>query len=183
MRTPRTLTLRYLSVVVTITLLCLLCSCVTQRVQTVVPAFSQAVSTMTSNTKAAFEVAEQKYEEAQAFTLAVNYRPGERFDPTSIRVLLSEEDLDARVKLLAGLEAYGSQLEAVADGADKLNNANTQLGYSLQTLAESVPVKTMASTAQATAAADSGSAAVNSLGDWLIERKLRKNLPDLISRM
>jgi hypothetical protein len=128
MQSLRTRTPRYLAVVVTITELSLLSSCVTQRVQTVVPAFSQAVSTMTSNTKAAFAVVEQKYEEAQAFTLAVNYRPGERFDPASIRVLLPEEDLDARMKLLAGLEGYGSQLEAIAGGAKQREQHGCAIG-------------------------------------------------------
>jgi hypothetical protein len=41
----------------------------------------------------------------------------------------------------------------------------------------------MAANTQADATAQSGAAAVNALGAWLVERKLRKDLPELISRM
>lgn len=179
----RTFPLRPLAAVIATILLGLLSACFTQRVQTVVPAFSQAVSTLASNTRAAFEVVQQKYEETQAFTLVVNYQPGQRFDPASVRVLLSEEDLDARMKLLDGLKEYGSQLEVLAGGADKLHDTDAQLGASIQALAGSAPVKSMAANAQAGAAANSSIAAVNALGDWLVEKKLSRNLPDLIARM
>ncbi len=187
MRSLRTtLPLRTLAVTGAAVFLCLFWSCLPSKVQTAIPAFAQAVTAMSANTKAAFEVVEQKYEEAQAFTLVVNYRPGQRFDPSTVKVLLADEDLDARMKLLAGLQQYASQLEALAGGAatSKVEQSNKQLGASLKTLASSAPIKSMAGNARYTAIEANGSvSAVDALGNFLIQEKLRKNLPELIAGM
>ncbi len=185
MRSLRTAPLRSMATVAMGPLLCLLSSCLPSKIQTEVPAFAKAVTETTMNTKAAFEVVEQKYEEAQAFTLVVNYKPGQRFDPASVKFLLSEEDLEARMKLLAGLQQYGTQLEAVAGGAaaGKVDQSSKQLGASLKSLAPSVAIKKMATNAIYTGGANAAAAAIDALGNWLIQEKLRKNLPGLIASM
>ena len=159
-----------------------LCSCVSSRVHSAIPAFATALTSTTTNVQTAFETVEQKYEEAQALELAVNYDTA-GFDPDKVNPWLQPEDMEARTKLLKALQQYASQLESIA-GKDSMDEADTTtkaLGASLTEISKSEPVKKMAG--EASMASNAATSAIDNIARWLMESKRSKELPNLIQQM
>lgn len=66
--------------------------CISQAVHKNVPAFANAVTLATENTKSAFETVERTYEDVQAERIVVNYDTL-GFDPKMVNRFLDPEDL------------------------------------------------------------------------------------------
>src|SRR4029077_1758163 len=65
---------------------------------------------------------------------------------------------------------------------ESLNKASTAVGTSLTALTKTAEFKTFASSIPSNIS-DQAAIAVNAIGNWLIELKLKKNLPPLIEKM
>jgi hypothetical protein len=159
-----------------------LCSCVANRVHSAVPAFAQAVNLTTTNTHAAFQLVEQKYEEAEALALVVDYDLA-GFNPENVKPWLTAEDVDARTKLLKALQQYAAQLESVSgsEQLQKMDEASKEFGKSLTDLSKSKPLESIA--LKGSIAPSAAATAVDAIGRWLMDNKRNKELPSLIEQM
>lgn len=147
--------------------------------------------------------AEATYREAnELHDLRVNYEIYERFDkanptPADLQVLLSDKDIASRVAVLEGFQVYVKSLCAMTSGtspqelADASTNIGSQLTSVVNTLAPSVNnvqqiEATDSSTAPSAISPDIQkgiSTALYALGQFLINRKLKNELPAKIAEM
>jgi len=147
-----------------------------------VPAFANAVTLATENTKSAFDAVEQTYENVQAGRIVINYDT-QGFHPKMVNRFLNPEDLQVRLTLLDALQRYASTLADVSgdENLDLFDDKTRALGSSLQSLtAKPAFGKLISSPARD---ANVAATAVNALGRWFIERKRQKHLPQLIDEM
>lgn len=158
----------------------LLTGCI-KKIQTSVPAFAQAVALTTTNVQGAFDTVQGTVYDAQVMNYVVNYDGN--FDPAKIgKPWIPKETLAARMLVLQGLKQYASELSSLTSYDVKtVDQASSGLGTALKGLTATAPFKSVA--ANANFAIDIATSAVDALGNWLIENKLRKGLPDAIVKM
>jgi hypothetical protein len=159
-----------------------LTGCVKQ-VRSTVPAFAQAAELTSTNVQGAFESVNATYSDAQDLHFVVTYDG--KVNPSTISAgWLKAEDLNARLQILQGLKQYASELNSLtgSNDVDNLNKASTEVGDSLTALSKTAPFKKITSKVPGNLA-NEAAVAVNALGNWLIELKLKKNLPTLIEKM
>ena len=156
--------------------------CISPAVHKNVPAFANAVTLATENTKSAFDAVEQTYENVQAERIVVNYDT-QGFNPKMVNRFLDPADLEVRLTLLDALQRYASTLADVSgdEKLDVFDDKTRALGSSLQSLTGKAAFqKLVSSSAQD---ANVAATAVNALGRWFIERKRQQHLPQLIEEM
>jgi hypothetical protein len=138
------------------------------------------VTLTTQNTQSAFRAVQQKYVEADAFALVVDYEK-KGFHPEDVKDWLKPEDLAVRMKLLDALEKYATQLADISGDTPPLavDAAAKELGVSLTTLAQTEPLRRMAKNAPMEAV----NTAFDALAHFLIEEKRNKDLPRLVAEM
>jgi hypothetical protein len=156
--------------------------CVSPAVHKNVPQFANAVTLATQNSKAAFEIVDQKYVDISAGKLVIDY-DANGFNPKNVHHLLKTEDLQVRLDVLTALQQYASTLSEVSSDS-KLQefDANTKaLGTALQKITSEQPFKDLVS--KASFDANIATTAVNAIGRWFIEKKRQKELPQLIAQM
>ena len=154
-----------------------------KQVRSSVPAFAQAAELTSTNVQAAFMKVNQTYGDAQQIQYAVSYNG--KVDPSRISDgWLLPEALNVRLLVLQGLKQYASELSSLtgSNDVDSLNKASTAVGTSLTTLTKTVPFKKFAGDVPSDVS-NEGAAAVDALGNWLIELKLKNRLPTLIEKM
>ena len=159
-----------------------LTGCVKQ-IRSTVPAFAQAAELTSTNVQAAFDTVNEKYAEAQAMHFAVTYDG--QFNPSGIPTeWLQPGSMKVRQQLLEGLKQYASKLNGLTGSNDvaSLSSASTAVGTSLKTLANAPEFKAFTNKLPANIS-DQAAAAVNALGNLLIELKLKKDLPPIIESM
>jgi hypothetical protein len=159
-----------------------LTGCVKQ-IRSTVPAFAQAAELTSTNVQGAFESVNAAYGDAQNLHYAVTYDG--KVDPSTISAgWLKEEDLNVRLQILQGLKQYASELNSLtgSNDVDNLNQASTAVGNSLTSLSKTAQFKNITSKLPGNFANEAATA-VDALGNWLIESKLKKNLPPLIEKM
>ncbi len=114
------------------------------------------------------------------------------YNPRNIEVLLSDQDIEARLAVLEGFQVYVKSLCAIVSGTNPkdLGTASVSVGGQLTTL-----VNTLVPTiAKAAGVASSGSAistesqhaittGLDALGKFLINRKIKTELPAKIAAM
>jgi hypothetical protein len=147
-----------------------------------VPAFAQAAELTSSNVQNAFTAVDQTYGEAQRIHFAVTYDGN--VDPSKIPSgWLVADALDVRLQVLQGLKQYASELSSLtaSDDADNLNKASSAVGTSLTALTKTGPFSKFASSLPSNASNEAATA-VDALGNWLVELKLKRNLPALIQK-
>jgi hypothetical protein len=156
--------------------------CVSPAVHKNVPAFAEAVTLATENTKSAFDAVEQEYENIQAERIVVNYDK-QGFNPNLVQQFLGPQDLEVRLALLDALEQYASTLSEVSGDKqlDQFDDKTRALGSSLQALTGTAAFQKLA--ASSATDANIAATAVNALGRWFIERKRQQRLPGLIDEM
>lgn len=156
--------------------------CISPAVHKNVPAFANAVTLATENTKSAFDAVQEQYENVQAQRIVVNYDK-QGFNPKMVKQFLDPEDLHVRLDLLDALQRYASTLSDVSGDKqlEQFDDKTRAFGTSLQNLTSTDAFKKLVNSS----AADGNIAttAVNTLGRWFIERKRQQRLPDLISEM
>jgi hypothetical protein len=132
----------------------------------------------------------------------VNYEIYQRFDqappvPADLEVLLTDKDIASRLAVLEGFQVYVKSLCAITSGtdpkelADASENVGSQLTSVANTLTPSVQkvLKISAAESSSSAAAISPSVAngistaVFALGQFLISRKVKNELPAKIAEM
>lgn len=156
--------------------------CVSPAVHKNVPAFANAVTLATQNTKSAFDAVEQQYENVQGERIVVNYDK-QGFNPNMVKPFLDPEDLEVRLALLGALQRYASTLSDVSGDKqlEQFDDKTRAFGSGLQTLTGTAAFKKLVSSS--TTDTNIATAAVNALGRWFIERKRQQRLPELISEM
>src|SRR6266851_100052 len=156
--------------------------CISPAVHKNVPAFANAVTLATENTKSAFDAVEQTYENVQAERIVVNYDT-QGFNPKMVNRFLDPEDLEVRLTLLDALQRYASTLADVSgdEKLDLFDDKTRALGSSLQSLTGKAAFQKLVSSSARDA--NIAATAVNALGRWFIERKRQQRLPQLIEEM
>jgi hypothetical protein len=159
-----------------------LVSCVKQ-VRSTVPTFAQAAELTSTNVQAAFTSVNQTYNTAQQIHYAVTYDG--TVDPSNISSgWLSPDALNVRLQVLQGIKQYASELNSLtaSSDVDSLNKASTAVGTSLTGLTKTAAFKKMSSDLPSDVA-NQAATAIDALGNWLVELKLKNNLPALIEKM
>jgi hypothetical protein len=142
------------------------------------------------------------YRETNALhDIRVNYEIYDRFEksnpvPADLEVLLSDKDIASRLAVLEGFQVYVKSLCAITSGtnpkelADASENVGSQLTSVANTLAPSIQnvLKISAADSSSSAAISPSvekgiSTAVFALGQFLINRKLKNELPAKIAEM
>ena len=167
------------------------------------PHLNDSTLALEAATAPVIDQAAATYRETNALhDIRVNYEIYERFDqanpaPSDLEVLLSDKDIASRLAVLEGFQVYVKSLCAVTSGtnpkelADATANVGGQLTSVVNTLAPSVQkvLKISASDGSSSAAVISPtvekgiSTALFALGQFLINRKLKNELPAKIAEM
>lgn len=117
------------------------------------------------------------------------------YNPREIQVLLSDRDIAARLAVLQGFQLYAKSLCAIVSGNNpkELGEASVDVGGQLSTLGNTLAPSIQkaigiqaeaASTSPITPQVQNGiSTAVNALGQFLIARKVKAELPSKIAAM
>ena len=153
-----------------------------KHIQSSVPAFAQAATLTSTSVQAAFVQVQETYADTQVMNYAVTYKGN--FDPATIpQTWLPQSSMDVRLKVLQGLSQYASELSSLSgsDDTTALNTASTGVGKALTNLTTMPEFAKM--TAAKSVSSDQIATAVSALGDWLIQAKLKKTLPDAIEKM
>jgi hypothetical protein len=163
-------------------LLSLAIGCLSPAVHKNVPAFANAVTLATENTKSAFDVVEQQYEDVEAEGIVVNYDK-QSFNPNMVRRFLEPEDLQVRLALLDALQQYASTLSEVSGDKqlDQFDDKTRAFGRSLESLTGTAAFQKLVGSSAGDV--NIATAAVNAMGRWFIERKRQQRLPQLIGEM
>jgi hypothetical protein len=159
-----------------------LAGCISSRVHSNVPQFSDAVTLATENSKGAFQVVDRKYMEVEADALVVDYdKTG--FDPSRVKHLLTADELQVRVDLLNALQQYAKTLSQVSSDSklQEFDDQTKAFGKNLQDLSQTESFKKLLQTSKTQV--DIATTAIDALGRWFIERKRQKELPKLIGGM
>jgi hypothetical protein len=156
--------------------------CISPAVHKNVPAFANAVTLATENTKSAFNAVEQQYENVQAERIVANYEK-QGFNPNMVQQFLGPEDLEVRLSLLEALQQYAFTLAEVSGDKqlDQFDDKTRALGSSLQALTGQPAFQRLVSSSALNV--NVATAAVNAMGRWFIERKRQRRLPQLIDEM
>ena len=156
--------------------------CISPAVHKNIPAFANAVTLATENTKSAFDAIEQQYESVQTERIIVNYDK-QGFNPNMVKQFLSPDDLEVRLALLDSLQRYASTLSDVSGDKqlEQFDDKTRAFGSGLQAMTGTAAFKKLVSSS--TTDANIATTAVNALGRWFIERKRQRRLPELISEM
>jgi hypothetical protein len=156
--------------------------CISPAVHKNVPQFADAVTIATDNSKAAFQIVDQKYMDVESAKLVVNYdKTG--FNPNNVRHLLHPEDLQVRLDLLNALQQYASTLSQVSADTklQEFDDKTKAFGKSLQDLTATDAFKSFVKNSKTEV--NIATTAIDALGRWFIERKRQKELPKLIEQM
>jgi len=166
------------------------------------PHLNDSTLALEAATAPVIDQAAATYHEANALhDTRVNYEIYERFDqanpvPADLEVLLSDKDIASRLAVLEGFQVYVKTLCAITSGtnpkelADASENVGSQLTSVANTLAPSIQKVLKISAADSSSSAaispsvEKGiSTAVFALGQFLINRKLKNELPAKIAEM
>ena len=166
------------------------------------PHLNDSTLALEAATAPVIDQAAATYRETNALhDIRVNYEIYERFDqanpvPADLEVLLSDKDIASRLAVLEGFQVYVKSLCAVTSGtnpkelADASANVGSQLTSVANTLMPSVQKVLKISAADSSSSAalspsvEKGiSTAVFALGQFLINRKLKNELPAKIAEM
>ena len=148
------------------------------------------------------EQASQAYHDANAlYDQSVDYEAVQNFDktnpvynPRKIGVLLSERDISVRLKVLQAFQLYVDNIVAMTSGTDSpaLESASRNAGNNLTglsndlapTVATAIGVTASSSETTMTPAVRNGvSTAADALGQFLAQRKIKRDLPAIIIKM
>lgn len=152
-------------------------------------AFASAATLAIQDSEDAYTLVQNSYADVQASSLVVNYDK-RGFHPDEIQPFLSDADLKARQNLLAGLKQYADTL-AELSGSSPVTGVDTAaegIGHSLQALAKNGVLprafqKTVGGQRDGVNLMQAGTTAVAAIGEFLVERKLEKDLPHVIETM
>jgi hypothetical protein len=153
-----------------------------KKVQTTVPAFAKAMTSTTTNVEAAFDTVQRTYIDAEVLNYAADYAEGKQTNPDTLgNNWLPPATIKARHQVLDALKEYASQLNTLTVTDCHADAEATELSKSLKDIAGDKHISGIAKSDP-----DAGaqvSTAIDALADWLIQEKLRKELPAYINKM
>lgn len=158
-----------------------LSACATSAITKDIQAFSQGVTTTTSNTTAAFEMVDKNYYQLQVAKLVDAYDKA-GFKPGTVMRFLPAEELEIRVQALQALNTYASKLSDII--SDKtLTEFDTQTKAFGEELLKVKQNKAMEKFLPNDNDIKIFTAAVDAFGRWFIEYKRQKGLKDIVKDM
>jgi len=150
-------------------------------------AFSAATILVVNGSSDAYRKANELHDRAELSLAALEYDRKPAWNPNDyVKPLLSEDQLDGRIRVLNGLKSYAETIADLASGANQtgLNDAATQMGSNLQELSKKIPDSLSTSIPGAEPISDQVknvlSTALVALGRFLQERKVATSLPQVI---
>jgi hypothetical protein len=150
-------------------------------------AFSAATILVVNGASDAYRRANELHDRAELSIAAVEYDRKPAWNPNDyVKPLLTQEQLEARIRILNGLKAYAERVADLASGGrpEALNDAAAQVGDSLQDLSNSIPASLSTSNPGAAPMSDTTknvvSTALVALGRFLQQRKVEGSLPKVI---
>lgn len=150
--------------------------------------FSIATRTVVNGSKDAYRAADRLYFEEQMSAAVLNYDSQPTWDPHSVQPLLTPKQLEVRYALLDSLKAYAqtlSEIENSPKNAEGLDAAAAGVGNNLVQLSGSLDQALGGAKGLAVSQANANgvSTAAKALGDFLIARIVRHQLPANIAAM
>jgi hypothetical protein len=144
--------------------------------------FATAATAASKDATNAYQLVEQEHYNAEVERLVTNFGTA-GFDLNSIQPFMQPDEMDARTKLIKGLNEYAEALAAVA-GDQPLTDFDTQaeaIGKSLQDLSKSDALTSMVAKAKiSTVDLNAVTTAVDALGRAIINHKRSSELPALL---
>ena len=151
-------------------------------------AFSAATILVVNGASDAYRTANELHDTAELSIAAVEYDRKPAWNPNDyVKPLLTQEQLDARIRILRGLKSYAETVADLAGGGKEkpLNDAAAQVGNNLQDLSNNIPEALSTSIPGAGPISDTTrnvvSTALVALGRFLQERKVAGSLPQVIA--
>lgn len=162
--------------------------CATNNADKRIAAFSEATNLTTQNIANAFDIVERNYYEVQVLRCVVHYDEKQGFQPGSIKPFFAPEELEARLRVLKGLQQYSEKLALIM--SDKQLSAfdkqTKNFGNSLETIKKDF-VKNNLLSKNNTLVDDNQiqifTTAINTLGRWFIEYKRQKGIKEIVQGM
>lgn len=148
--------------------------------------FSGATSLVVDNSENAYRTAVRLHDQEQAAAAVAKYDSDKPWDPHTLKPLINAQGLQARSDVLDGLKAYAQSLADVTNGVDspQLNAAATSVGTNLQAMGQTTDPTTGVTAGFITPEeANAASTAFKALGDYLVSRKIKSNVPKVIRDM
>lgn len=144
--------------------------------------FSTAATAATAKMQNAYQLVEQSYTQVQMANLVNDYDRDE-FRQDQIQPFMPGAAMQARTRMLAGLEQYANVLAEVSSNKPvaALDAQSEALGKSLQGLSDSTGLTQVAQNANVDLSL--ASSAVDLLGRMLIAHEQAKELPAILTRM
>jgi hypothetical protein len=146
-------------------------------------AFGNAASAVLRDSSNAYDTVERTTYNASVSSLVLDFDKS-GFDRNKIKSFLPAKDLEVRQNLLRGLQAYSDNLAEVAGDKSftSLDKQSTTLSAALVSLAANGELQKLIPGASADESKGLATA-IDTLARVLIERKRRKELPGIISKM
>jgi hypothetical protein len=148
-----------------------------------VSAFGAAASIIARDASSAYDAVESISYDVQATSLILDYDT-KGFDSARIKPFLAPEDMEARKGLLHALQSYADLLQEVAGNKpiDRLDAEISAFGAQLQSLAGH-PALQKIGAGPSDAQISGISAAIQAVGQLLINRERGKSLPGILQPM
>lgn len=150
-------------------------------------AFSAATTLVVNGSSDAYRKANELHDRAELSIAAAEYDRKPAWNPNDyVKPLLTQEQLEARIRILKGLKAYAQTVADIASGGNEsgLNDAAANVGDSLQDLSGNIPAALSTSIPGAGPISDTTknvlSTALVALGRFLQQRKVEGSLPKVI---
>ena len=163
----------------------LLASCSLSPLASRTAAFSSATNLVVENSSNAYRAAAQLNEEAQASMLVARYDTTQPLDPHALKHLIDPKGLDARTDVLNGLRTYARTLADLASGVSspKLDDAASSVGANLRQMGDAISSSSAIGIDITPQEANATSTALKALGEFLISRKVKASVPQIIREM
>ena len=167
-------------------------------------ALSKATTPVIGETAAAYREARELHDLRVDFEAVAQFDAKDPvYNPRKIQPLLTDEDIQVRVAVLTAFQAYAHSLEEMTEATEspELDAAAKSVGQNLSGLANAIAPSVQKTADTATSSTDpddsapvsagpvtpqiqSGiSTAANALAQFLVSRKIKKNLPEIIRTM
>lgn len=144
--------------------------------------FSTAATAATLKMQNAYQLVEQSFADMQTAELVNNFEKS-GFSPAQIKPFMPTQAMQARTKMLAGLQQYATLLAEVSGNQPiaALDTQSKALGTALRGLSDSSGLTQVA--ANAHTGINVADTAVDALGRLLIERDREQKLPAILTQM
>ncbi len=167
--------------IVFIALSILAVGCVSTDSAKKIKAFSDATVLTTKNTVNAFDMVERSYFDVQVARIVANY-DNDGFNPKSLKRFLSPVEIEARTKVLKGLQKYSEKLSLIMGNQqlDEFDKQTKDLGESLTKINNNNALEGMNIDPKQI---QIFTTAVNTLGHWFIEHKREVGVKKSVKNM